>query len=116
MGQSIGGFPGEFIIVAFTLPLGNGENSAGVVIDALRYLKVARELGIVGALRGPSAWTQKSPPEQMYYSEAKAECIALADRELTHITSRQLTKEDALSYMKSQLDSNSTSHLKRLEE
>ena len=110
------GFGDAPIKIDVRLSVCDSENSAGVVIDALRYLKVARELGIVGALRGPSAWTQKSPPEQMYYSEAKAECIALADRELTHITSRQLTKEDALSYMKSQLDSNSTSHLKRLEE
>jgi myo-inositol-1-phosphate synthase len=65
------------------LSVQDSENSSGVVIDAIRYLKVARELGIVGSLRGPSAWTQKTPPEQMMYTDAKAECIALAKRELT---------------------------------
>ena len=43
----------------------DSPNSAGVVIDAIRYLKVARELNLVGSLRGPSAFTQKTPPLQM---------------------------------------------------
>ena len=67
------------------LSVQDSENSAGVVIDALRYLKVAQEIGIVGALRGPSAWTQKTPPQQMQYSDAKAECIAFAERDLAGI-------------------------------
>jgi myo-inositol-1-phosphate synthase len=62
------------------------------VIGAIRYLKVARELGVVGALRGPSAWTQKTPPEQMMYTDAKAECAALADRNLTPSVKRQVKK------------------------
>jgi myo-inositol-1-phosphate synthase len=61
----------------------DSENSAGVVIDAIRYLKVAHELGIAGALRGPSAWTQKTPPMQMTLADAQAECAALAQRQLT---------------------------------
>lgn len=108
------GFGDAPIKIDIRLSVCDSENSAGVVIDGLRYLKVARELGIIGALRGPSAWTQKTPPEQMQYADAKAECIALADRQLTPITSRQLTAENALSYMTSQLDSASTAHLKRL--
>ena len=65
------------------LSVQDSENSAGVVIDAIRYLKVAHELGIVGALRGPSAWTQKTPPQQMTYADAKLACEAFAKRELT---------------------------------
>ena len=74
------------------LSVQDSENSAGVVIDAIRYLKVARELGVVGALRGPSAWTQKTPPEQMMYADAKAECAALAKRELTASVKKQIKK------------------------
>jgi myo-inositol-1-phosphate synthase len=78
------GFGDAPISVDIKLSVQDSENSAGVVIDAIRYLQVARELGVVGALRGPSAWTQKTPPLQMTYNEAKAACEALAHRELTH--------------------------------
>ncbi len=81
------GFGDAPITVDAKLSVCDSENSAGVVIDAIRYLKVARELGVVGSLRGPSAWTQKTPPEQMVLSDAKAECEALANRRLTKISS-----------------------------
>lgn len=78
------GFGDAPITVDVKLSVQDSENSAGVVIDAIRYLQVARELGVVGALRGPSAWTQKTPPLQMTYSDAKAACEALANRQLSH--------------------------------
>jgi len=71
---SLEGFGGAPIEIDVKLSVQDSENSAGVVIDAIRYLKVARERGWVGSLRGPSAWTQKTPPQQLTYSEAKAEC------------------------------------------
>jgi myo-inositol-1-phosphate synthase len=77
------GFGQAPVTVDIKLSVQDSENSAGVVIDAIRYLQVARELGVVGALRGPSAWTQKTPPLQMTYAEAKAACEALAKRQLT---------------------------------
>lgn len=77
------GFGGAPVTIDIKLSVQDSENSAGVVIDAIRYLKVAKEMGVVGALRGPSAWTQKTPPEQMMYADAKAECEALAKRKLT---------------------------------
>ena len=76
------GFGGAPIEIDAKLSVQDSENSAGVVIDAIRYLKVAREEGIVGALRGPSCWTQKTPPQQMMYADAKAECEAFAVRNL----------------------------------
>lgn len=76
------GFGGAPIEIDAKLSVQDSENSAGVVIDAIRYLKVAQEEGIVGALRGPSAWTQKTPPQQLMYADAKAECEAFALREL----------------------------------
>ena len=86
------GFGGAPVTIDLKLSVQDSENSAGVVIDAIRYLKVARELGVVGALRGPSAWTQKTPPEQMMYADAKAECAALAKRELTASVKKQIKK------------------------
>lgn len=79
------GFGGAPIEIDAKLSVQDSENSAGVVIDAIRYLKVAREEGVVGALRGPSAWTQKTPPQQLPYGEAKAECEAFAVRDLEHL-------------------------------
>ena len=76
------GFGNAPVDVDIKLSVQDSENSAGVVIDAIRYLKVASELGVVGALRGPSAWTQKTPPTQMMYADAKAACEELALRKL----------------------------------
>jgi myo-inositol-1-phosphate synthase len=84
------GFGGAPIERDVKLSVQDSENSAGVVIDAIRYLKVARELGVVGALRGPSAWTQKTPPEQMMYADAKNECEAFARREVTESVKKQI--------------------------
>jgi myo-inositol-1-phosphate synthase len=84
------GFGEQPVDVDIKLSVQDSENSAGVVIDAIRYLKVAREMGIVGALRGPSAWTQKTPPQQMMYSEAKAACEAFAKRKLSEVQKSQI--------------------------
>jgi myo-inositol-1-phosphate synthase len=77
------GFGGSPITFDAKLSVQDSPNSAGVVIDAVRYLHVARELGLTGSLRGPSAATQKTPPTQMMIQDAYMECKALASRELT---------------------------------
>lgn len=87
------GFMGAPVIFDAQLSVQDSPNSAGVVIDAIRYVYVARELGLVGALRGPSASTQKTPPQQMMFSDAIDECHALAKRELTESTRKQLRKD-----------------------
>lgn len=84
------GFMGAPVIFDAQLSVQDSPNSAGVVIDAIRYVYVARELGLVGALRGPSASTQKTPPQQMMFSDAIYECHTLAKRELTESTRKQL--------------------------
>ena len=66
------------------------QYSGGIVLDAIRFCKVASEMGIVGYLRGPSSWTQKTPPVQLKTSDAKFECDALARRILTPMTELQL--------------------------
>jgi myo-inositol-1-phosphate synthase len=88
------GFGGAPIEIDAKLSVQDSENSAGVVIDAIRYLKVASELGVVGALRGPSAWTQKTPPQQMQYADAKAECTAVANRDVDALRALNTVRED----------------------
>jgi myo-inositol-1-phosphate synthase len=77
------GFGGAPVTFDARLSVQDSPNSAGVVIDAIRYLQVARELGLVGSLRGPSAATQKTPPTQMMIDQAHEECKALANRQIT---------------------------------
>lgn len=84
------GFGGAPVDMDIKLSVQDSENSAGVVIDALRFLRVAQEMGIVGSLRGPSALEFKTPPKQMAFRDAKTECDALAVRQLTDITTKQL--------------------------
>lgn len=78
------GFGGAAVTFDARLSVQDSPNSAGVVIDAIRYLQVAREMGLVGSLRGPSAATQKTPPTQMMIDHAHAECEALSTRRLTN--------------------------------
>ena len=84
------GFGGAPVTLDARLSVQDSPNSAGVVIDAIRFLKVARELGLAGSLRGASAFTQKTPPEQLMFKDAKYECDALARRELTKLTRLQV--------------------------
>tara|TARA_R110002060_G_scaffold12679_5_gene18051 strand:+ start:875 stop:2059 length:1185 start_codon:yes stop_codon:yes gene_type:complete len=77
------GFGGAPVTFDARLSVQDSPNSAGVVIDAIRYLQVAREMGLTGSLRGPSASTQKTPPTQMMIQDAFEECKALAERRLT---------------------------------
>jgi len=46
------------------LSVEDSPNSAGVVIDAIRCAKVARDRGIGGSLDAPSAYFMKTPPKQ----------------------------------------------------
>ena len=80
------GFGGAPVTFDARLSVQDSPNSAGVVIDAIRYLQVAREMGMVGSLRGPSAATQKTPPDQMMIQDAFEECEALAHRQWTEST------------------------------
>jgi myo-inositol-1-phosphate synthase len=58
------------------LEVWDSPNSAGVVIDAVRCVKLALDRGIGGALIGPAAWFMKSPPEQFTDYEARARAEA----------------------------------------
>lgn len=75
-------FGGAPVTLDCRLSVQDSPNSAGVVIDAVRYVTVARELGYAGPLRGASAFTQKTPPVQMALADAYEECRRLAGRQL----------------------------------
>ena len=53
------------------LEVWDSPNSAGVVIDALRCVKLAMDRGMSGALLAPSSYFMKSPAEQYPDSEAR---------------------------------------------
>lgn len=60
-GSSFAGVP---LNIELKLEVWDSPNSAGVVIDAVRCVKLAMDRGIGGALASPSAYLMKSPPEQ----------------------------------------------------
>ncbi len=60
-GESFGGVP---LNIEMKLEVWDSPNSAGIVIDAVRCVKVALDRGVGGPLIGPSAYFMKSPPVQ----------------------------------------------------
>jgi len=57
----------------------DSPNSAGVVIDAIRCVKLGLERGEAGPLEAPSAFYMKSPPRQLRDSVAYDACNAFID-------------------------------------
>jgi myo-inositol-1-phosphate synthase len=53
------------------LEVWDSPNSAGVMIDAVRCMKLALENGMSGAIEAPSAYFFKSPPTQYTDDQAR---------------------------------------------
>ena len=53
------------------LEVWDSPNSAGIVIDAVRIVKLALNHGIAGQLDGPSSYLMKSPHNQRPDSQAR---------------------------------------------
>lgn len=66
-GRNFGDVP---LNVELKLEVWDSPNSAGVIIDAVRCAKLAKDRGIGGPLLGPSAYFMKSPPVQYHDDEA----------------------------------------------
>ncbi len=66
-GRKFGDVPVE---IELRLSVEDSPNSAGVVIDALRMVKLAKDRGIGGPLTSPSSFFMKHPPLQ--YTDAQA--------------------------------------------
>lgn len=73
------GFGDSPIELELRLSVQDSPNSAGVVIDAIRCVKLALERGKAGALVAPSAYYMKRPPRQFRDSVAREACDAFID-------------------------------------
>lgn len=67
-GTAFGGVP---LSAEVKLEVWDSPNSAGIVIDAARCVKLAMDRGEAGALIGPSSYFMKSPPQQFTDAEAR---------------------------------------------
>ena len=67
-GESFGDLP---INIELKLEVEDSANSAGVVIDAIRCCKIAKDRGLSGPILGPSSYFMKSPPVQYTDEEAR---------------------------------------------
>ncbi|MFN8482536.1 MAG: inositol-3-phosphate synthase [Anaerolineae bacterium] len=66
-GTTFGGVP---LNMEVKIEVWDSPNSAGVVIDAVRLVKLGLDRGISGSLEGPSSYLMKSPPVQFADDEA----------------------------------------------
>ncbi len=66
-GRAFGDVP---LSLEYKLEVWDSPNSAGVIIDAVRAAKIAKDRGIGGPLLSASSYFMKSPPEQ--YSDSQA--------------------------------------------
>lgn len=69
-GEGFGGLPIE---VELRLSVTDSPNSAGVGIDAIRYCRLGRDMGLSGPLAAPSAYFMKHPPVQCSEDDARRE-------------------------------------------
>ena len=68
-GRSFGDTP---LSLEYKLEVWDSPNSAGVIIDAVRAAKIAKDRGIGGPLISPSSYFMKSPPVQFSDDDARA--------------------------------------------
>jgi myo-inositol-1-phosphate synthase len=60
-GRAFGDVP---LNLEYKLEVWDSPNSAGIIIDAIRAAKIAKDRGVSGALLSASSYLMKSPPEQ----------------------------------------------------
>jgi myo-inositol-1-phosphate synthase len=71
-------FGGQPITLDCKLSVIDSPNSAGIVTDAIRFLKLAHDLGMKGPILPVAAVYCKTPPVPMKYEDAKESCDSLA--------------------------------------
>ena len=72
-GRAFGEVP---LNLEYKLEVWDSPNSAGIIIDALRAAKIAKDRGIGGPLLSASSYFMKSPPEQYDDTTARAKVEA----------------------------------------
>jgi myo-inositol-1-phosphate synthase len=68
-GRAFGEVP---LSLEYKLEVWDSPNSAGIIIDAIRAAKIAKDRGIGGPILSASAYLMKSPPEQREDTKARA--------------------------------------------
>ena len=95
-GKAFGDVP---LTAELKLEVWDSPNSAGVVIDAVRLIKLALNNGIAGQLDGPSSYLMKSPHSQRPDDEAREqteEFIAKYARDKTPVAgAKKVEKAEA---------------------
>lgn len=66
-GENFGGCP---VLIQCSMSVVDSANASGVIVEAIRCAKIAREKGIFGYLTAPSAFYMKSPVKQLSNEEA----------------------------------------------
>ncbi|WP_422743491.1 inositol-3-phosphate synthase [Mycobacterium sp. WMMD1722] len=69
-GRAFGDVP---LNLEYKLEVWDSPNSAGVIIDAVRAAKIAKDRGIGGPVEAASAYLMKSPPKQLADDVARAQ-------------------------------------------
>ncbi|QKE83216.1 inositol-3-phosphate synthase [Arthrobacter sp. NEB 688] len=79
-GRAFGDVP---LNLEYKLEVWDSPNSAGIIIDAIRAAKIAKDRGIGGALLSASSYLMKSPPEQRpdEVGRARLEAFIAGDEE-----------------------------------
>ena len=72
-GRAFGEVP---LNLEYKLEVWDSPNSAGIIIDALRAAKIAKDRGIGGPILSASSYFMKSPPEQYDDETARAKVEA----------------------------------------
>ncbi|RFU43624.1 inositol-3-phosphate synthase [Actinomadura logoneensis] len=78
-GKSFGDTP---LNLEYKLEVWDSPNSAGVIIDAVRAAKIAKDRGIGGPILSASSYFMKSPPEQYSDDDARDAVDAFINGEL----------------------------------
>jgi myo-inositol-1-phosphate synthase len=67
-GRNFGDIP---VSLEYKLEVWDSPNSAGIIIDAIRAAKIAKDRGVGGPILSASSYFMKSPPEQYSDDEAR---------------------------------------------
>jgi myo-inositol-1-phosphate synthase len=78
-GRAFGGVP---LNLEYKLEVWDSPNSAGIIIDALRAAKIAKDRGIGGPILSASSYFMKSPPVQYDDTTARAQVEAFINGEV----------------------------------
>lgn len=70
-GENFGGNP---VLMNLECSIEDSANAAGIIIDAIRYAKIALDRGVGGPLLSASSYLMKHPPKTFPDEEAKDNC------------------------------------------